>query len=87
MNRTNTVMRAGMIGLGAMGLQFARHMTRKGFDVAGYDIDSGAVQRAAADGIKPGNSPAAVGRHAEVAVIMASMSAGARLGRRRQRHL
>jgi 3-hydroxyisobutyrate dehydrogenase len=67
---TNTVTRAGMIGLGAMGLQFARHMTRKGFDVAGYDIDSGAVQRAAADGIKPGNSPAAVGRHAEVVVVM-----------------
>ena len=31
-----------MIGLGAMGLQFARHMLHKGFDVTGYDIDADA---------------------------------------------
>ena len=31
MDQTNTVKRTGMIGLGAMGLQFARHMVRKGF--------------------------------------------------------
>ena len=31
MDQTNAVKRTGMIGLGAMGLQFARHMQRKGF--------------------------------------------------------
>ncbi len=70
MNQTNPVKRTGVIGLGAMGLQFARHMMRKGFDVAGYDINTDAMQRAATDGIKPGNSPAAIGKHAEVVVVM-----------------
>jgi 3-hydroxyisobutyrate dehydrogenase-like beta-hydroxyacid dehydrogenase len=32
---TNEVKRTGVIGLGAMGLQMARHLLRKGFDVAG----------------------------------------------------
>jgi 3-hydroxyisobutyrate dehydrogenase len=70
MDQTNPVTRTGMIGLGAMGLQFARHMMRRGFDVAGYDIVADAVQRAAKDGIKPANSPAAIGQHAEVVVVM-----------------
>jgi 3-hydroxyisobutyrate dehydrogenase-like beta-hydroxyacid dehydrogenase len=70
MNQSNKITRTGMIGLGAMGLQFARHMKRKGFDVAGYDINAEAVQRAAADGIKAAASPAAIGPHAEVVVVM-----------------
>ena len=59
-----------MIGLGAMGLQFARHMLRKGFDVAGYDINADAVRRAENDGIKHRSSPAEIGKHAEVVVVM-----------------
>ena len=70
MNQTNTVKRIGMIGLGAMGLQFARHMLRKGFDVAGYDINSDAMRRAEIDGIKKRNSLAEIGKHAEVVVVM-----------------
>jgi 3-hydroxyisobutyrate dehydrogenase-like beta-hydroxyacid dehydrogenase len=31
--------RTGVIGLGAMGLQMARHMVAKGFEVCGTDID------------------------------------------------
>src|ERR1700747_203503 len=70
MDQTNTVKRTGMIGLGAMGLQFARHMQRKGFDVAGYDINSDVVRRALNDGIRHRNSPAEIGQHAEVVVVM-----------------
>src|ERR1700692_121727 len=70
MDQTNAVKRTGMIGLGAMGLQFARHMARKGFDVAGYDIDADAVRRAANDGIGHRASPAEIGKHAEVVVVM-----------------
>jgi 3-hydroxyisobutyrate dehydrogenase-like beta-hydroxyacid dehydrogenase len=70
MNETNPVRRTGMIGLGAMGLQFARHMLRKGFDVAGYDINSDAMRRAEIDGIKKRNSAAEIGHHAEVVVVM-----------------
>jgi len=64
MDQTNPVKRTGMIGLGAMGLQFARHMQRKGFDVAGYDIKPTrcAAPRATASGTaalprKSANSP------------------------------
>jgi 3-hydroxyisobutyrate dehydrogenase len=70
MNQTSTVRRAGVIGLGAMGLQFGRHMLRKGFDVAGYDVNADALRRAENDGIKKRNSPAEIGTHAEVVVVM-----------------
>ena len=63
MDQTNPVKRTGMIGLGAMGLQFARHMQRKGFDVAGYDINADAVRRAENDGIRHRGSPAEIGKH------------------------
>src|SRR5271154_2144099 len=70
MDQIHPVKRTGMIGLGAMGLQFARHMLRKGFDVAGYDINADAVRRAENDGIKHRGSPAEIGKHAEVVVVM-----------------
>jgi 3-hydroxyisobutyrate dehydrogenase len=70
MDQTNLVKRAGMIGLGAMGLQFARHMQQKGFDVAGYDINADAVRRAENDGIKHRGSPVEIGKFAEVVVVM-----------------
>jgi len=75
MNQTNTVKRTGMVGLGAMGIQFARHMMRNGFDVAGYDVDMAAVERAGKDGIKQSRSAAEVGKHAEVVIIMVATDA------------
>lgn len=41
----NAVKKTGMIGLGAMGYQMARHMVSKGFEVAG------------ASGVTEGTSP------------------------------
>src|ERR1700730_8675280 len=73
MNNTsnnNPVKRAGVIGLGAMGLQMARHMVAKGFEVAGFDVDIDAMRRAAGHGVKTCLSPAQVGEHAEVVVVM-----------------
>jgi 3-hydroxyisobutyrate dehydrogenase-like beta-hydroxyacid dehydrogenase len=67
---TNTLKRTGMIGLGAMGLQMARHMANKGFDVAGYDIDGEAMKRAESHRVKAKASPREVGKHAEVVLIM-----------------
>jgi 3-hydroxyisobutyrate dehydrogenase-like beta-hydroxyacid dehydrogenase len=64
-----------MIGLGAMGIQFARHMLRKGFDVVAYDIDADAVRRAENDGIKHRASPAELGKHAEIVVVMVATDA------------
>ncbi len=67
---TTPVKRTGMIGLGAMGAQMARHMGRKGFAVAGYDVDAAATARAKSDGIAICNSVAEVGARAEVVVVM-----------------
>src|SRR5436853_193984 len=64
-----SVKRAGMIGLGAMGLQMARHMVHKGFEVAGYDISADAARRAESHGVRICGSAAEVGRHAEVILV------------------
>jgi 3-hydroxyisobutyrate dehydrogenase-like beta-hydroxyacid dehydrogenase len=78
MNQTdNAVQRTGMIGLGAMGLQMARHMAAKGFDVIGHDIDAEAVRRAQALGLRTADA-AEVARHAEVAVVMVATDAQVR---------
>jgi 3-hydroxyisobutyrate dehydrogenase-like beta-hydroxyacid dehydrogenase len=63
------VTRTGVIGLGAMGLQMARHMAARGFDVAGHDIDAEATSRAQAQGIRTA-SAAEVAGHAEVVIVM-----------------
>src|SRR4029079_17583804 len=60
----------GVIGLGAMGLQMARHMLSKGFVVTGYDIDVEAMRRALQQGAATCLSPAQVGDHAEVVIVM-----------------
>jgi len=67
---TKTVTRTGVIGLGAMGLQMARHMLSKGFAVTGYDIDVDAMRRAIEQGAATCLSPAQVGDHAEVVIVM-----------------
>src|SRR6202163_10154 len=64
------VMVGGVIGLGAMGLQMARRMPAKGFEVAGTDIDPEAMRRAAANGVRPLGSAKEVGAHAQVVVVM-----------------
>lgn len=69
------VTRAGMIGLGAMGHQMARHMADKGLSVAGYDIAPEPMQRAHNLGIRLCGSPAEVGTHADVVVVMVATDA------------
>jgi len=67
---SDAVKRAGVIGLGAMGLQMARHMVGKGFAVAGYDVDVDAMRRAVGHGVATCLSAAQIGEHAEVIVVM-----------------
>ena len=64
------VKRTGVIGLGAMGLQMARHMAVKGFAVAGYDVAAAASAQAKSHGIRICGSPAEVGAEAEVVIVM-----------------
>jgi len=70
MSESSKTDRAGVIGLGAMGVQMARHMVNKGFDVVGFDVDIDAMRRAVGHGVKTCLSPAQVGEHAEVVIVM-----------------
>jgi 3-hydroxyisobutyrate dehydrogenase-like beta-hydroxyacid dehydrogenase len=65
-----TVRNTGVIGLGAMGYQMARHMVTKGFSVAGYDVSLDATKRARTAGVAIVGSPAEIGDHAEIVVVM-----------------
>jgi 3-hydroxyisobutyrate dehydrogenase-like beta-hydroxyacid dehydrogenase len=67
---TSSVKHTGVIGLGAMGYQMARHMVNKGFAVAGYDVLPEAMQRANAAGVAMVAGPAEVGARAEVVIVM-----------------
>jgi len=69
------IARTGVIGLGAMGMQMARHMAAKGFEVCGTDIDHEAMHRASAHGVRPCGSAAEVGDHAGIVVVMVATDA------------
>ena len=66
---------AGMIGLGAMGYQMARHMVTKGFDVYGIDVQEACNTRARAAGIHIVGTSAEVGVHAQIVVVMVATDA------------
>lgn len=72
---SQSITRTGMIGLGAMGFPMARHMAAKGFSVAGFDVAPAAMTRAESLGITLCGSPAEVGAHAEVVVVMVATDA------------
>jgi 3-hydroxyisobutyrate dehydrogenase-like beta-hydroxyacid dehydrogenase len=63
-------MRVAVIGLGAMGLQMARHLVDKGFAVTGYDIDPAAMARAREHRVVTAGTIAEAGAAAEVVVVM-----------------
>lgn len=62
--------RVGFIGLGRMGNPMATHLLRAGAALTVFDLDAGAVARLVAAGAAAADSPAAVGRAAEVAFVM-----------------
>src|ERR1700757_3951848 len=70
MEMAGTAKRAAMIGLGAMGLQMAWHMVKKGFEVAGYDISPDAANRAKSHGVRICGSTVEAGKEAEVVFVM-----------------
>src|SRR5262252_10421 len=69
-DKSDPVQRTGVIGLGAMGLQMARHMAAKGFAVAGYDVNAEANAHAKEHGVTICKSVAEVGGQADVVVVM-----------------
>lgn len=65
----DTVKRAGVIGLGAMGYGMASSLARAGFEVSGYDPAPAAQERASDAGIAPLASPEEVFATAEIIVL------------------
>lgn len=66
---------AGIIGLGAMGYQMARHMMNKGFDVYGLDVQEAVNARAKAAGVHIVDTPAELGAHAQIVIVMVATDA------------
>jgi 3-hydroxyisobutyrate dehydrogenase len=71
----STISNTGVIGLGAMGMEMARHMAAKGFEVHGTDIDQDAMRRASAHGVQLCGSAAELGERAEIVVVMVATDA------------
>src|SRR5258705_9861583 len=69
------VKNTGIIGLGAMGYQMARHMVNKGFAVTGYDVAPEATKRAKEAGVRIAATPGDVGAAAEVVIVMVATDA------------
>lgn len=66
---------AGVIGLGAMGHQMAKHMAAKGVQVIGYDVLKAANDAAATEGVRIVPDIAALGREVDVAHVIVQTDA------------
>jgi 3-hydroxyisobutyrate dehydrogenase-like beta-hydroxyacid dehydrogenase len=60
----------GWIGLGKMGLPIARHLVRRGFTVAGFDVSEDAMEQAAEAGVATALSPQAVAAASDLVIIV-----------------
>jgi 4-hydroxybutyrate dehydrogenase/sulfolactaldehyde 3-reductase len=60
--------KVGYIGLGAMGLPLAKHLTRKGYDVIAYDIDPARADAIVELGGRKAQSVAEAARDVEVVI-------------------
>ena len=58
-----------MIGLGKMGLPMGRLLVQRGFAVAGFDVDGGAMEAAAAAGVQTALSPQAVAAASDLVIV------------------
>jgi putative dehydrogenase len=60
----------GVIGLGSMGIGVARSLVRAGFTVHAYDVRSEVTQQFATEGGHAAASPAEVGSHSRVLIVL-----------------
>jgi 3-hydroxyisobutyrate dehydrogenase len=58
--------RIGFIGLGNMGQAFTRRLVDCGYEVSGFDVVAGQIERAAGHGVRAAASPAAVARDSDI---------------------
>ena len=69
--------KAGVIGLGSMGLGMAQSIARRGIDVTGFDLDRSAREKLAASGARAAESAADALRGADIALIVVVTAAQA----------
>jgi len=67
---TQNVLAAGVIGLGSMGLGMAQSMVKRGVNVSGFDINSGAVAKLVEAGGIGAASVADVAKNVEVLLVV-----------------
>jgi 4-hydroxybutyrate dehydrogenase/sulfolactaldehyde 3-reductase len=66
----NVTRKIAFIGLGAMGMPMASNLVRKGFDVAGFDVDKAKIERLTAIGARAATSIADAVGDADIVVTM-----------------
>jgi 3-hydroxyisobutyrate dehydrogenase-like beta-hydroxyacid dehydrogenase len=64
------IKRVGLIGLGKMGLPMSRLLIGRGFTVAGFDVDEGAMEEAAALGVQTALAPQAVAAASDLVIVV-----------------
>jgi 3-hydroxyisobutyrate dehydrogenase-like beta-hydroxyacid dehydrogenase len=69
-NPITQTLTTGVIGLGAMGHQMARHMRTNGYAVTGYDISAEAAAKSAETGVTIVSNVAEVGRSSDVVFVI-----------------
>ncbi len=63
-------MKVGIIGLGVMGIEMAKHLQKTGdHEVLSFDVDASAVQEAAKHGTAVSTGPADIAAQAEITII------------------
>ena len=62
--------RVGFVGLGTMGLPMARNIVRGGHEVVGFDLDSLALARHAANAGRKADSPGEAASNADFVITM-----------------
>ncbi len=67
---TTQLHRAGIIGLGAMGMGVAQSLLRAGFELHAYDINEPALDKIVRAGAQRAGTPAEVGQAAEALVVL-----------------
>lgn len=67
----------GVIGVGAMGQEMARHLLSKGFSVVAYDVQANQVERAQAQGARAAATVKALAAATECSIVMVATDAQA----------
>ena len=67
---TSKKQKAGVIGLGSMGLGVARTLLKKGFEVHAFDVRPEVSKAFAKEGGVAASSPAEIGRNVPVVIVL-----------------